>query len=235
MLKKRLLALPMLLIFPFLVNAQAEKWYRVEVLIFENNDKQALTEEWPLNPGLPSFANAVNLNSDPTIEFGQLSDGHLALIDARRKIQKNYHLVLHKAWRQTIGDKEHAQKVHLIGGKDFGGSTAHEVDGILRLTSGRYLHVDADLLLRKPMKVILPPMSADQTETAISAKFADVANRNLWQNEPGVKLQSFRLKESSRVRLEEIQYIDHPMYGMIIMVTSEKTDAKKSSSVRKAA
>ena len=230
--KRFSLALVMFLISPFCL-AKAEKWYRVEVLIFETKDKQALAEEWPINPGMPSFTNAVSLGSDPAIEFGQLSDGHLALLDAKRKIQKNYHLVLHKAWRQTISDKEHAQKVHLIGGKNFGGEGANEVDGILRLSSGRFLHVDADLLFRKPMKVIMPPVSGEQAGTTISAKFAEVANRNVWQNEPDTKLQSFRMKESSRVKLEEIQYIDHPMYGMIIMVTSEKTDAKKSSPTSK--
>lgn len=219
--------------------AKDEKWYRVEILIFETKDKQALAEEWPLNPGHPSFSNAVNLTSDPTSEFGQLLEEHYALKDAKQKIQKNYHLVLHKAWRQTINDKEHAQNIHLVGGKDFGSNNAanqFEVDGILRLTSGRYLHVDADLLLRKPMKVI-PTIAAPDQEiiSSTTAKFAEVSNRNQWQSEPDVRLQSFRLKESSRMRLDEIQYIDHPMYGVIIMITPEKTSAHRvSTTVKKA-
>ncbi len=172
--------------------AKENKWYRVEMLIFEMKDKQPLIEN--AEQGKPSFTNAINLNSDPSTEFSLLLDNQLALQDAKRRIQKNYHLVLHKGWRQMITDKEHAQKVHLIGGKQLSAALGEfEVDGTVRLSSGRNLNIDADLLFRQPS-------SHEQS-------------------------QAFRLKESSRLRINEISYIDHPMYGVIVMVTPEKVDA----------
>lgn len=178
-----------LLIIVSASHAKAEKWYRVEMLIFEMKDYQPHIEETDI--GKPALGNAVSLNTDPNSEFSVLSDNQLALLDAKKRIQKNYHLVLHKGWRQMITDKEHAQKVHLIGGKSLGGAIAgdFEVDGTVRLSLGRNLNVDADLLFRKP--------TSD-------------------------KIQAFRLKESSRLRVNEISYIDHPNYGVIIMVTPEK-------------
>lgn len=217
--------------------AKPEKWYRVEVLIFETKDKNALAEEWPLEPGKPSTSNAVKLVSDPNVEFSQLPDKQLSLTEVKQKIQKNYRLVLHKGWRQILNDKEHAQSVHLLGGKQYSGNAgmdnemigqmsagSYEVDGIVRFSGGRFLHVDSDLLFRKPMMIVSPENSLGAgISTASSAKFDEVTDKNNWQSQPNARLQSFRMKESARLRLEEIQYIDHPLYGMIIMVSQEKT------------
>jgi hypothetical protein len=170
--------------------AKVDRWYKVEVLVFEMKDKNTPADEWSTDPGKPNLVDAVTLSSDPNAEFGVLADNNMMLLDAKKRIQKSYHLVLHKGWRQQITDKDHAQKVHLVGGKDLLAGE-FEVDGTVRLSAGRNLNVDADLLFRKPV---------DQT-----------------------KFQAFRLKESSRLRVDEISYIDHPHYGMIIMVTPEKS------------
>lgn len=187
------LALLFLLLTSSLTSAFAKenRWYRVEMLIFEMKDKQPLIEN--ADQGKPSFSNAINLNSDPQAEFSLLLDNQLALQDAKKRIQKNYHLVLHKGWRQMITDKEHAQKVHLVGGKQLSAALGEfEVDGTVRLSSGRNLNIDADLLFR---------------QSAANEQF-----------------HAFRLKESSRLRVNEISYIDHPMYGVIVMVTPENVE-----------
>jgi hypothetical protein len=216
---KILLMMFALLYFPFAF-AKADRWYKVEVLVFETKDKAALTEDWTLEPGKPAIGEAVALVSDPASLFGKIPEQKLTLNDVKQKIQKNYHLVLHQGWRQTIADKATAPKVHVVGGKQYNtdaGATQNEVDGVIRLTSGTYLHVDADLLMHKPMK-ILSETPANGTGIA---KFAEVANRSHWQSDPNARLQSFRLKGSNRIRANEIHYLDHPMYGVIIMVTPE--------------
>ncbi len=171
--------------------AKAEKWYRVEMIIFEMDSKAALIDDIA-NAGSPSVSNAVSLSNDPEAEFSILDEKQLVLKDAKRRIQKRYHLVMHKGWRQIITDKEHAQRVHLMGGKDLAGE--FEVNGTVRLSSGRNINVDTDLLLKKL-----------STQSGSSA---------------------YRLKESSRLRLDEISYIDNPKYGVLVMVTPEKTQAE---------
>ncbi|MBS0289454.1 MAG: hypothetical protein JSS07_05410 [Proteobacteria bacterium] len=172
--------------------AQTQKHYHVEILIFESKEKEDL-QAWPIDPGKPSLNNTISLVQDPEADFGQLSDNSLVLNNAKKRIQKNYHLVLHKGWRQTITDKEHAPKIHLFGGKALsdnnGAAGMHEVDGIVRLSLGRNIYIDTDLLLSK-------------------------STLN--------KMQSFRLIESSKIKPDEITYIDHPLYGIIVMVIPEK-------------
>ncbi|MFI4938516.1 MAG: CsiV family protein [Candidatus Berkiellales bacterium] len=68
----------------------------------------------------------------------------------------------------------------------------HQVDGIIKLALGKHLLMDADLLFHK-------------------------------MNENGeLSVNTYRLKESSRLKYNEINYIDHPLFGVIMMITAEK-------------
>lgn len=205
-----------------LCHATGEKWYRVEVLVIESKDKSALAEEWPLNPGKPTLTNAIALSSDPTTEFSLLNDNQLTLGRAKKRLQQNYRLIMHKGWRQTLSDKQTSPAIHLSGGQNYTDNNEPEVDGIIKLSTGRYMNVDADLVFNKPMKLVANgavELGSENTQT--TAHFAEVPGQN-WQNDPQARLQSFRLKESSRLKADEIHYIDHPLYGIIIVVSPEK-------------
>jgi hypothetical protein len=198
------------------VTNAGEKWYRVEILVIEAKDKSALAEEWPLEPGKPSLSNSVSLNSDLQTDFDQLPNNQLTLGNAKKRLQQNYRLIMHKGWRQKLADRENAPKIHLHGGQIYN-TDDEEVDGIIKLSAGRYIHVDADLLFHKPMRIVSGTEDPNST-----ARFAEVANRQNWQNDPSARLQAFRLKETSRLKADEVHYIDHPLYGIIIVVSPEK-------------
>lgn len=202
-----------------------EKWYRVEVLVIESKDKSALTEEWPVNPGMPLLANAISLDNATNGDISLLSENQLTLARAKKRLQQNYRLIMHKGWRQPISDKATAQTIRLVGGQNYASNDAKsEVDGIIKLSTGRYMNVDADLVFYKPMK-LAPGSSMElgvSSENQGTARFAEIPTQN-WQNDPQARLQAFRLKESSRLKADEIHYIDHPLYGIIIVVTPEKT------------
>lgn len=205
-----------------LCHAADEKWYRVEVLVIESKDKSALQEEWPLDPGKPTFANAVTLSNDPQAEISLLNDNQLTLGRAKKRLQQSHRLIMHKGWRQMLSEKQTAQTIHLSGGQTYSENNEPEVDGIIKLSTGRYMNVDADLVFNKPMKLITSgPVELGTDNTQTTAHFTEVQSQN-WQNDPEVKLQSFRLKESSRLKADEIHYIDHPLYGIIIVVSPEK-------------
>ncbi|MBS0287870.1 MAG: hypothetical protein JSR17_11275 [Proteobacteria bacterium] len=194
--KKPLPILLILLSALCITNAYAkdQKWYRVEMIVFEMDDKSG---DDVSTLSKPSVANAVSLGTSSDSDYAELTDKQLSLQTAKTRLQKRYPILMHKGWRQNISDKEHSQKVHIQGGKTIDGE--REVDGTVRLSLGRNLNVEADLVLKK------------------------------------VNGQSFRLKESSRLRVDEITYIDHPKYGVLVMVTPEKTQtSEKSQSVENA-
>lgn len=162
-----------------------EKWYQVEVIVFENNDKEALNQAFASH-GQPAFTNAINLSQMPNEKFKPLPDSQFTLAEAKAKIQKRYRLITHKGWIQTLAPKNEAIAVHLSQG---------DLEGIVRLSGGKYLHIDTDMVLQKHLP-----------------------------NDGGLQdgLKTFRMKDSSRIRFNELHYVDHPLYGMIVTVTPQK-------------
>lgn len=175
-------------------------------------------------------------------EFLLIPSTELQLEDAkaRLKAKGSYKIIAHKAWRQPIHHKKEAQPMRFSAGKSYGqqntsyssdnyqmdesgykdndeenNQSIFEIDGTVMLTRSQYLHVSTDLIFTKPMRVLTP---AAGSQSAV--KLTNVRNRNNWERESNARLQPFRLKQLVRIRKSEVQYIDHPMYGVLITVMS---------------
>lgn len=196
-----------ILLFAFYSPLLIATEYQVEVLIFETKDKNALNEEWPLSPGEPSLTHTIDLDS-PSANIAKIPEKDLTLQDAKRRLQKNYRIIAHQGWMQPIVDKKRAQKIHLFGGKIYNhssfGEDEHEMDGFIRLSNNRHFYVETDLIFKKPTL-----LNSDE--------------------QPYSHLQAFRLKQTLPIKLNQVHYIDHPLYGIIIVVRSSSTKALPSS------
>lgn len=100
---------------------------------------------------------------------------------------------------------------------------AHTLSGVISIGVGRYLHVDADLLLHKPqpdkpgedgaaaadnrMGLDTPPPFADE--------LTPVAAMETKQPTP----EFFRIQGNLRMRSGEVHYLDHPLVGMLVLFT----------------
>jgi len=82
-----------------------------------------------------------------------------------------------------------------------GGESAplYQVDGAVTVSVERYLHARLDLLYRRSLPVQDPTLPPDAPEA--------------------MELHTFRLQTSRRMRSQELHYIDHPLFGVLVMVT----------------
>jgi hypothetical protein len=181
--------------------AQSE-WYHVEVIVFEHLRADPDGEVWTVNPGLPATGNSIDLfAAEPPASgrraFTALPSGRLKLAGTYRAIRNSseYRPILHAAWEQPGLGPARAQSV-LLRSAGNGGLTADlgalQVLGSVKLRKTRFLHVDVDLayFLRR-----LPPGSAPQAGDYV------------------------RLSESRKLKLNELHYFDHPLFGAIVQVT----------------
>ncbi|MFW6190988.1 MAG: CsiV family protein [Thiohalospira sp.] len=99
------------------------------------------------------------------------------------------------------------------------GPPAPVIDGTLRLVVSRYLHAEVDLLYRDPS-----PDPRTRTYRRPGLLVPPGAERQL----PA----GFRLQTSRRMRSGEIHYIDHPRFGILVLVNprddGEREEAKDS-------
>lgn len=183
---------------------------------------------------------AVPLPEQP---FQRLPNEALTLTALTEKLRNssNYAPLLHIAWRQPMLEKTAAKKIriHTDQGIDepphaslgtiptFVNVTelmpppaliesplmlttiderlpVRSLDGTIKLHLGRYLHLETDLLYRSSQ----PPAAPAVNNTFLMSI-----------NEIKPPQTLFRMRQTRRLRSGELHYLDHPMFGMLILIT----------------
>lgn len=175
----------------------------------------------------------------PIYQFLVRDQFKLATSIAKLKKNPRYDVLLHTAWRQPAIDLKDETAVFVFDGmtepehpvdpattaETANGtpatqmSSSHDLtqsepraprlSGTVKLALGQYLHVALDLFYRKEVSRI---GSVDANGKEVLA--------------PHNALQSFRLNEIRRIKVGEVNYFDHPMFGALVLIASaEKNKA----------
>lgn len=181
--------------------------------------------------------------------FVLLPDRDMKLKDAARKLSTSgsYRVLIHAAWRQPLNKTGKGPLIHLHSGtgttSNFQSSRSPEgsamsplapsepeaFDGMVQVVLSRYLHLNVDLLLRKPYvaKTMTTPSPSVATSQTEMPNTATAANPSVAAPPP--TFLTYRLNSSRRMRSNEIHYIDHPALGVIAHITPVKLSATGSS------
>jgi Peptidoglycan-binding protein, CsiV len=90
--------------------------------------------------------------------------------------------------------------------------TPHILDGTFTLRRGHFLHVDVDLGYTKTVNVEGPPPGADAAPVA-----------------PQTTSIYVRMTQSRRIRNDELNYLDHPLFGVLFVVSPYQTEGPDTS------
>ena len=179
----------------------------------------------------PASKDAVKKTPAGHYQFLAREQFKLAASFAKLKKNPNYEVVLHAAWRQPAIDLKDETAVYIFDGMterenpveplavssaapsatpppDRGDAVNPEphwspFSGTVKLALGQYLHVALDLFFRKEMRRAgSVDASGNETLTTHNA------------------LQSFRLNEIRRIKIGEVHYFDHPVFGALVLIAS---------------
>lgn len=189
------------------------RWYQVEVIVFNHNDEAAAdSEQWPDLESLPDFRNAINLFVDrpehsPSsnaerpnevaipgpLAFQSLPAGDLKMSGVYRRLRdlNAYTPILHIGWRQP----------------GLGGSRARSV----------YIS-DKPRIIADGSATGLDTTPNAMVEGAIQIRIG----RLLYVATDFVKYggeSPVRITEQRQMKLKEIHYFDHPLFGVVVQVT----------------
>ncbi|MGA9852322.1 MAG: CsiV family protein [Gammaproteobacteria bacterium] len=214
----------------------APNWYDVELIVFRNTDPQAGSlETWPANPGVPDWNSGVPMNpAGSNLPYMQLSPASFRMDYSWRKLQRSsdYQPLLHIAWAEPAIDRASAPFVR-IGEPPTAApvattvlptaaappATGTPVYGIAKLsTTGLYLHFDLDLVYCGPPAKRVIPSSAPAAPTAQSAAGIQ-ATQQAAAPAPTPACQPYRLTQDRKLDAGKINYFDHPMFGVLVLVT----------------
>jgi hypothetical protein len=189
-------------------NNNAPVWYQFEVLVFERIAPGAgSTEGWPDDPGRPESGNATwftkgqPLKGNEPIAFRALPSEERSLngVWGEMRRSRDYRPLYHVAWRQPMEDPDRAKEIYFSllpeDGTEASATNLPKLEGTLKLSIKRYLHLEADIVLHKPASGSDPQASSAYGFTP--------------------RFKHYRLQDSRRMRSGKLHYIDHPVIGLM--------------------
>lgn len=230
------------------LHAQSQR-YQLEIIVASHLNKDNLLEEkWPsmnVRPlsyydafPLPGAEEAAYGNS--FIDYQPLPASDWQLKHATKAFQglKHHKLVLHTAWQQPLSEHTRNPYLFLFNDNIFPSATAdvsddsilpaRELEGRIRLSQSRHLHLELDLALRVPSDVIerIQPKTQFQDKQDTSKQASALGwFRRTFQSKRAPEFYLFRLESSRKIRLGEVHLFDHPLYSVLVKV-SKATESK---------
>jgi hypothetical protein len=157
------------------------------------------------------------------------SNNRLEGINRVLRLSREYRPVYHVSWQQPGLDGNQAKPVHVQAREqgnlfeltlppelvtdpmplDFYEPVELIIDGALRIRSSLYLYVDLDMVLFRTPPVTEKPEPVgvvEETSGQLPLKIDE-------------SVEYVRLTESRRIRLNELHYFDHPLFGVILQVS----------------
>ena len=165
------------------------RWYEIEMILFSRNQAGAgSTETWPSDPGILDWDAALPANRYTVLPKSkwQLGAEEYTLRKTRGRLKP----LIHLTWRQPVNSRKRARPVYLKSTRNIMDDTPL-MEGLAKISVGRYLHVDLDILLRS-----VP----DEAEVY-----------------PG-GFKVHRFTDHRKMRSGEFHYIDHPKMGALIEI-----------------
>lgn len=201
--------------------APTGKWYQVEVLVFEQPQGETVDESLPLVPGRPSRKNTVDLRpfsaENQEDGFMIVPNTQWALQDTKKRLPR---VLLHTRWRQWMTTQKETIPVHVWGGKNYSTPTLPDFTD---------LAPPALIVDRSETSVGPYPWEIEGNITIWLARYLHVEADVVYQKE-AKNPHPYRLTESRRLRSNELHYLDHPYFGMLILLTPEK-EVKAGSNI----
>ena len=163
--------------------------------------------------------------------FVALAPEHFMLLDASRKLASSsaYRVLRHLAWRQPRPRDKQLVHVLVSGGNAV--QDHFELEGYMTLRRAQFMHVDTHLWLNdfstdssasaNPEGALLPtiPRTAPLIDAALAAVPVDpitATQATIDVPAPLYSVRSVLLEATRRMRLGEVHYIDHPLFGVIM-------------------
>ena len=218
------------LLFLNSLTAFAESWYQVEIIIFDRLDPDFSEEAWDeeepaIRPDMTELYPYYAVGTDQGLIPYMIMDKKNNRMDGIYRVLKlssEYRPLVHVSWQQPATKRHKSRYIHIVKNdskKDLPVKDNQEsidepefiedfinnkriIDGSIRIRSNFYLYTDLDLYYFKNLY--------DSN---------NLYNQDIEYSDQNIEQLIIRIKESRKIKLNEIHYFDNPMYGVILQVS----------------
>jgi hypothetical protein len=214
--------------------AATTTYYQVELIIFAHPTDAAFSSEtWPAQPALPDLTGATELSpfvqttdstTPPFYQYLPSTNFSMAREASLLNTTPGYEVLVHTVWVQPFPtNTKKAVPVHVYGGTAYDPNDEALLDQVSPLSDAT-LPI-ATSLPKDEEAVPLPFSVKTQWQVdgtiAITRPYLFQIDTNLVLTLPhsSVDAKQFVLQASYRTKANQIYYIDHPLFGVLIEIT----------------
>jgi hypothetical protein len=170
--------------------------YQIDLIVFTHINNQAMnSENWPNTLKQPYLKNAVNPEFDPVLGLQKEAD--------KLKQQDDYKIILHTSWQQNVTSLRDAKWIRIYGGQPYDAQgqpiqpddnrlpTYWELNGKIKISKSNFFDIYTDLYLTIPTG----------------------SQNNI------IPLRTFIMQQHRRTKLNQLNYLDHPLFGVLIKIS----------------
>ena len=218
------------LLFITSLSVIAESWYQVEIIIFDRINPNINEEKWS-NEDPIIIPYIIELSPHEETEIEQEPIPYMIMDEKSNRmngvyrvlrLSSEYRPLMHLSWQQPATKRQQSRYIHIMKDdseeeissidnqedliepefiEDFKNPNKI-IDGSIRIRSGFFLHVDLNLYYYRDLFV-------EDTIIKEDTEFSETKSEKL----------IIGLKESRKIKLNEIHYFDNPLYGVILQVS----------------
>jgi hypothetical protein len=196
-------SITLLLLFCFQNILADPQRYQIELIIFSHISEAGLRSEyWPLLPPHVVSPRAIELT-----DLTPIPESQWILKNEEQSLKRhNNSILFHAAWQVSANDARQGQIVHLKSLDNAAEEQIHELDGSVGIRLERFFNIHFNLRFYLPL------------ERINSYNLTNITTDNT------MPFFSFKLNKSLRMRSQELNYIDHPLYGILIKIMPYETN-----------
>jgi len=185
-----------ILFFPIISVFANDNSYQIDLIVFTQiNDAAMNSENWPNTLKQPYLKNAIAPEFDQNLGLQKEAD--------KLKQQENYKIILHTSWQQNITSLRQAKWIHIYGGQPYDAQgqviqpddnrlpTYWKLNGKIKISKSNFFDIYTNLYLT------IPTASRDNI----------------------ISLRTFILQQHRRTKLNQLNYLDHPLFGVLIKIS----------------
>jgi hypothetical protein len=188
----------------------ASSVYQVELLVYAHLTPGGIaSEHWPAlvghNDAQPRNAitlqpvSSAPLNAYPTLTYLPSHAWHLTKDGQRIENNLKGKILYHQAWR--VSRSMLTEKTRLFVIQTLSESSMNNLTGTFSIRLARYFDTDLRLTIQEPTRTIRPYLSEQSNPC--------------WHGDSCY----FSLNMQRRTRSETLNYLDHPLYGILLEIT----------------
>lgn len=198
---KNILGLLLGLLMVGAAQAEAQRWYQVEVLIYIDEAYQG-GELWPEATEERAQHPSIRLNSGDGSAYQTLASKPAFDPYLKALANDNKQVVFHQSWKQPVDERKNMPYLKISGGNRYGDRS--ELEGYIKISAKRYLHIDTDLWWNR-----FEPGTGNHIDLSLI--------------DPGLPRygvgQNFHFEQTRRMRSNETHYLDSPVMGVLVRTT----------------